>query len=191
MIEAEFDFLIVCHQRSGSHLLQTFLDSHPEINCLGEIGIDDPWSVMQGCKYRGGILMYNRVGFLKSQVPDRFIHLIRNPRMTAVSAVKNSALRKRTGAGHNAHRIRGGDPKPDIQVDMDTVNRRTAHIKGRQKRMSRLLRTYRRPILTVTYEELTDGGKDVEFCPEGVMRRLTEFLGVEPVRLRTPLMRDR
>jgi len=163
MIEAEFDFLIVCHQRSGSHLLQTFLDSHPEINCLGEIGIDDPWSVMQGCKYRGGILMYNRVGFLKSQVPDR----------------------------HNAHRIRGGDPKPDIQVDMDTVNRRTAHIKGRQKRMSRLLRTYRRPILTVTYEELTDGGKDVEFCPEGVMRRLTEFLGVEPVRLRTPLMRDR
>ncbi len=100
----EFDFLIVCQQRSGSHMLASALNGHPNISCSGELDIVDTLIVPSDGECKGAILMYNRwKAFGTRYTANKLIHLVRDPEALAYSRMANSQSKKKLRAEHQAH----------------------------------------------------------------------------------------
>jgi len=104
-----FDFCICYHTRSGSHLLATLLNSHPEIACEGEVRPEgrDPnkgysivsWKAISAStggilppkgRIRGCLVPYIGIDHFLSHGyrPDRWIHLLRDPEKVALSTLR-------------------------------------------------------------------------------------------------------
>jgi hypothetical protein len=187
------DFVIVCGQRSGSHLLASLLDSHPDITCWGEAG--RPRDILNGRpatgSVRGAIVMYSQRGRLQSIRYNKVIHLTRNPEVCARSQAASSALRKIHGRGAPAHRFAGEPPLPEHEPNPVVVQRRAEQLRMQAKRFNRWLKfQQRRPYLCVTYEEVTRGGRNVAACPAEVADRLCRLLDVPLLPLTTNLRRS-
>jgi hypothetical protein len=189
---ALYDFVIVCHQRSGSHLLASFLDSHPSLCCLDEAGAhlynDTP------CKdwdFRGRIFMYNN--FLKRKelikIP-RFVHLTRKLRATAFSCCRNSSLRQQHGVLHKAFLLNGDSKQKrvqDFEAPSKSMRTRSWQIKKQRSRVSYKLRKL--DVHKIRYEEMTEDSNSVSVMPPEIADRLCEFLGVKPAPLTTKLVK--
>lgn len=66
-------FVIITMQRSGSNMLVTMLDSHPEIKCFGELMRKTPgWMRKQG--YRGALRILDKVDPVYRKDAYRFAH---------------------------------------------------------------------------------------------------------------------
>jgi len=66
-------FVIVTHQRSGSNMLVSMLDSHPEIKCFGELMRATPgWMRREG--YRGALRTLEKVDPIFREDHYRFSH---------------------------------------------------------------------------------------------------------------------
>ena len=189
------DFAIVCHQRSGSHLLATALNSHPDIDCQGELlqliktpaKSYAPVAAKTSAKLRGAIIMYNqlRIAAELGLMPGKIIHLLRNPAETARSIVLNAASNAIQG-DHSPHSLRA---KPafrsaDLVADPDEILRYEDEVRTRQDEQLRSLPT---PRLDIWYDDIC-GGRDVESLEASAAERILNFLGAEPVvALTTPL----
>lgn len=67
---SEYDFYIVTDPHSGSHMLASALDSHPEIQCKGEVGwrdYSDTLGVNKG-KVLGGITHSKAYNFTRENI---------------------------------------------------------------------------------------------------------------------------
>lgn len=178
------DFAIVCHQRSGSHMLATALNSHPEVCCQGELlqTIKTPHKVYAPRPIvphgvSGAILMYGHWK-LTTQLglnPKKCIHLLRDPIRTAISVAKNLADEQTRGPEHRPHFPRGSKHRQMVEFDATAVPELAARIAERQQRFAVFLAD--RTVLEIRYEDLT-GEKDVEVLPEQASSRILEFLGV-------------
>lgn len=191
-----YDFVIVCNQRSGSHLLASLLDSHPDIECDGEIGsLNDPLFKVEpdGEKLRGGIVMYQRLGRIKDIRPKSIIHLVRDPLATATSEVTNSISRKLNRKSHRAHRFKDEDPieTAHISPKPETVKRKVAHIIKMRNRLVRAIQKKKLHALEIHYEDLTQGGTSISKCPQGITIQLCKFLGLREHPLTTGFRKSR
>jgi LPS sulfotransferase NodH len=182
-----YDFLIVCHQRAGSHLLASFLDSHLEICCLGENGSPfccRDWTI------RGRIFMYG--SFLRQQKllleTPKFILLTRNIEKQAFSAVRNSSLRKQHGDRYKAH-LKTPDPRQSMTWNFKAPEKMLARIKTRIRADGNQVRELidGRSTIDVTYEEMTHCNRNVASMPEKLTRRMMEYFGLPYRKLTTDL----
>jgi glycosyltransferase involved in cell wall biosynthesis/cytochrome c556 len=181
------DFAIVCHVRSGSHLLATAINSHPEIHCQGELlhVLTEPHKAYAAvCDIatgvvNGAIIMYEQWELLRalSIIPSKIIHLTRDARQTALSFIRNNEHLSAYGARHNPHAWRNAcEPLEmrDYPVDEKQLAERTALVRQSQHASSSFLPKSR---LEVTYEELC-GNHDVDTIEQTAADRIVEFLGV-------------
>jgi Sulfotransferase family len=183
------DFAIVCHQRTGSHLLATALDSHPEIHCQGELLqlLLEPHKlyasvcqVATGAK-NGAIIMYNQweIALALGLVPRKIIHLQRNPRRTAYSCIRNELHLSLHGPRHRPHALRasGAQDARDYPVDEKQLSDWERLIARAQQEFGRVLPA---DCLDISYEELCLD-RDVQQLEPAPVRRLIDFLGVASV----------
>ena len=191
---ALYDFVIVCHQRSGSHLLASFIDSHPQLCCLDEQGLhlynNSP------CKdwdSRGRIFMYQHFMWRMDglmRVP-KFIHLTRNTRDQAYSCVRNEALLKQgIKVESRAFRFNGDRPQPAVQefiAPERAMKGRIVQIKKQRKKMKEQLQDS--DVLEINYREMTDGSKSVSVMPRLPANRICRFLGVDLAELSTRMVK--
>jgi len=102
-------FLIISRARSGSHMLSSMLDSHPDLTCFGE-AMDIPWldRLQEG---QGAMIKYNHVhdqALLTADSPFRLIHLVRKDLLEL--AISNLLLK---------HAVKTGGKLPYHKVHTD------------------------------------------------------------------------
>ena len=179
MVEQEFDFLIVCTQRSGSHMLASALNGHPNISCSGELNIKDTFIVPSDGEGKGAILMYSRWNSFETRyTADKLIHLVRDPESVAYSRLANSQSKKRLRAEHRAHFREKVDR--EFEINPKRLKELKAHARARTNRMRKELSGLDH--IEVSYEELTDN-TSVTTLNKASANRLTRFLGVPEMEL--------
>lgn len=191
---SKYDFVVVCHGRSGSHFFASLLDSHPEICCLGEYANHaHTESKCVGWNKQGRIFMY---GAFLNKNPDSFapkaIHLVRNVDKTAFSCVRNTALRKSLGKEHLAH-VRGGQQRQKTTLRFRASKkvlsvRKTEIIASRHRAIQELI-DRKIPVLDIRYENLTQGNKSVSKMPEYMSKIIADFLEVKPWDLTSDMIK--
>lgn len=183
----KYDFIIITHQRCGSHLLATALNSHPDIACEGEQG-DKVIKEISG-RFRGMIWMCNRY-YKERKIPmaDKYIYLIRNPENVAVSSMMNG-ISRRTNPNHTAH-FHGKEKTEHYILSQRQINKRIYHVKCLINGFVKRLKSHGINYLTVKYEDLTKN-KEVKQIEESETKRILNFLEVDYQPLTTNLKKSR
>lgn len=177
------DFAIVCHQRSGSHLLATALNSHPDICCQGEL-LQVFKSPMKRYAPKpvwptgiaGAIMMYSHWKLVRQLgiAPQKFIHLLRSPEATAISVARNRADSLHRGPDHRPHATRDSPVMHVTNFDASLASEVIPQIEAQQQRFSVLLSDC--AMIEIRYEDLTNG-QDIVHLPSGIAAELLSFLG--------------
>lgn len=174
-------FAIVSKQRTGSRLLQHCLDWHPKITCEFEILLPalrrrDPKKAEQvneivrskALERWGFSIKYDQWGLWKQKSNFKFIHLLRNDTLAqAVSQIEASEKSKKLSRNFNP----------------TTVKRQMSRYRKEVALFRNILKEFQ--VFEVSYEQLTQGGKDVAHLSTSVSYALCEFIGVEKLRLET------
>ena len=185
MIERSFDFLILTTQRSGSHMLASTLNSHPDISCEGEVGREDAVIVASPGSISGAILMYSGWRtFGKRFEASKIIHLTRNPANTAKSRLANSQDKKKGKSRLGAHFFEAVDR--EVTISEKRAGEVEADIRSSINRMRLAIDDI--PHIEVSYEDLTGDASVTEIAVD-VSRRLTSFLEVSHAKLTTTLVK--
>lgn len=159
------DFYILALPRSGSHMLASALDSHPDICCAGEIWRSKPlydWLGSAAGRICGAIATFGPGGF---ELPStaKIICLTRNT-PDRVKSYKN-----RDGLHWMEPTVL---PAKEVVLDEATLAAREQYAKDL------LLFAEKSQRIVLDYDEIT-GGKDIREIPEAIGRQLCDFLGVE------------
>lgn len=188
-------FTILAAQRSGTHLLATLLDSHPELRCYEEVllrslaydernkelGERHPLLMKE---HEGGIVMYNHFVAADEDtknkiVSGKIIHLTRD---------MDNILRSLYGIYHKDKFNTQSFYKEEKEI---FVPEPPKHWKGKQKKNINEMkeRAFERipdgkNRLEVTYKWLT-GGESITELPKEKAKVLCEFLGVKSHKLTT------
>ena len=175
-------FIILAHQRTGTHLLATALNSHPDIVCSGEEGEE----IKENALVKGKIVMYNQLhGKFEDNIGLRIIHLLRDPRDTAISEILNDRD-KEENENHDAHYYKK-EPLRYSEIDEFYLKNKTEKIDGYMKNVSEVLLPL--DYIEVRYEELTKG-KEVRQIPKKPAKEILHFLGVKYKTLTTDLFKS-
>ena len=197
---------ILSHQRSGTHLLQSLLASHPKVHGRGEFILQyrkmlrgdtrylspdegDRIFLNQPGRTNVAIVMYSQLdtfeALLGSIYEHSTIHLLRDPEKVACSILQMEANRQRQGDRYRAHyhqheSLPANEPysKDQLQTLVERVQSRQLEIRGKLAAHSRLL--------TLTYEELT-GDKDTSALQGALADQLLRFVQLEAAPLTTTL----
>ena len=193
------DFSIVSHVRSGSHLLATAMNSHPQICCQGELlqvlmephKSYAPIVAIADGTINGGIIMYEHWHLAQALglVGSKSIHLTRNPGNVALSYIRNNEHLRMYGARHNPHVWRNSSAVAAMRhfpVDEALLVERTKQVENAQKKFRMLVPP---AAIEVTYEELCSD-RDVHSLDQTAANRISEFLQVPGGRnMITPLQK--
>lgn len=199
------DVLILSHQRSGTHFLQSALGSHPDVHCRGEfilryrrlkqgrITTVDPWIYRNkvGC-LNLGILMYSQVALFEETCEPlgkrRLIHLLREARNVATSVAQMEADRAQQGSGFRAHyelTEAMPEPAPVSAAMVDLLER-----KVRAKQQEYCAKLEGNPLVcSMWYEQITEN-KQTTLLSDDVSVALLGFLGLHYAPLTTKLKKS-
>ena len=212
-----FKYVICAHARSGTHLLATLLNSHPEVACEGEVRPEgrDPekgyssvsWDAIASSTngvlpppgdVRGCLVPYIGIDtFLQHGYrPDKWIHLLRDPRDTALSLLRRWYQR----AGENNEIIKPHYTKADrdkipesyrMEIEEPILANMTKRVAGNMERVTAFLKQQnekgRISLITVRYEDITPTRTEVTTADNEATRLIQVFIGVKPQPLTTPL----
>ena len=195
------EIIILSTQRSGTHLLESFLTKHPRINGKGEMFLRYKRTGIlkenDDNKINVAILMYSEINvFLNLGGGNYFpkiIHLIRAPYQVALSRLQMQADKLQLGDKYKAHCKVSDLQKPEIieklnrrnKPDLSTVESLSAAIlKNQTKHISLLEKVHH---LQIDYNEIAQNGKSAEYLNEDTQRKLLAFLELpdEGIRLYT------
>lgn len=169
------DYIILCSQRSGSHLLATLLNSHSDISCSGESG-----EKMDELKYikdniNGRIVMYNRTKNLEQLDNVKILHLVRNPYDTARSRWVNSLQSK--DAKHDVFESHYREDKEfNITIDEKEIKKLSSNINKEQSKFRNLIKN--KPHREINYDEITRG-ECISKLDEETTTKILNFLEVK------------
>jgi hypothetical protein len=165
-------FVILAHQRSGTHLLASLLDSHPDLRCYGEVYLTHRHKMPLGIKNikrlnenEGCILMYTHfikesgknIEFVDFISKAKIIHLTRNN----IDKHIKSLFKKRNA---------------------EVEERRAALVKNLITNCRRrVFKNKFKNVFPITYEEICNDKNITEYRND----KLLKFLGVKPVKLTT------
>jgi len=168
----EYDFVIFSKGRSGTHMLASFLNSHPMISCEGEFEkFDLKVQIKSRCLMHGAIFMYNVQQFAELGPRPKVIHLTRDPKTNALSFARQQKRLNLRRAGETDL------PGAEFKIPSIVHIRLADALRRQQDVMRKVLIRCRYRMAEVTYEEITEGG-EATVMPEAVGRRLCRFLGV-------------
>lgn len=168
-----YDFIIVSLPRSGSHMLASALDSHPDIQCEGEYGMIEKFPLgrtearLRGCIVQGYHIL-GQIALPTGWATAKIIKLTRSIDQIADSLHATND----DGQSYSQHlepvrqQMPGGKP---TQKTWSRINDEHEAILNWL-----LLRQY----LTVTYDALS-GGKDCRAIRWEQAHRICDYLGVE------------
>lgn len=185
------DIVILSSMRCGTHLLQSLLGSHPDINIMGEIflqlsrGREVP-PVVEG-KVNICILMYYQMktfeqynGSLKK---FRVIHLKRDPLRAAISIIQRKVDKEKFGSQHSAHAHKSTiDEYNKIRGNITKENYNEIHkMKDEYKYLldyySKYLVNYNVDYINVNYEDFVDEEKSIDTLNKEVADKILNFIG--------------
>jgi hypothetical protein len=201
------DAIILANQRSGTHLLQDFLASHPGVHPRGEcvlrykrhwgkktehslIALQKPHVFTNKPSFLNiAIVMYNQVDLYERLCGDleevAVIHLLRDPLSTATSVAQMRADRAVAGLSYRAHyHVHESlpSPSPAAAVEVPEIARQ---IEDWQRAYSARLGSHRK-MLKIGYEDIS-GGREVRELADEIALPLLHFLGLPSHPLRTTL----
>ena len=164
------DFVIFTLPKSGSHMLASALDSHPDINCGGEVFRKRPlydW-LGSGAGIKGGIVNLFKSGIITDK--HKVIVLTRD----ALGVAKSGTSALSTG---ELHAMDANTTKKQMRISSVS--------KGTQDRCNRLLVEARKhkDVFQVSYEEMTCN-KNIDVIPTEISYKICDFLGVKRAELR-------
>lgn len=191
-MKRHYDFLIICGQRSGSHLLGTMLNSHPDIVCHGELFQSRDKILPTRAKIlphqiKGAILMYTKgkngdekqaTDALENELTcSRVIHLTRNPEDMAKSRLIQARMK---GAGQGgAHSLRGKKIKRvELHFPVNEIRDSADVIRAQQEEIRQYLKANNINTLEIEYEKMTKG-RDIDSMAYGMAGTLLAFLGIK------------
>lgn len=190
----KYDFVIVCPQRSGSCLLVTALNSHPDISCevnvvRNTLGVDIH-DIDSNKKIKGKVVRYNVLSEIRQANPDKVIHLKRDLTDAARSLIIHKWNVRSSGV--SLHRFRDQSLTIDIRpLGTPHFEFFTSVVKNTFEELQReaLKAIGSLPRLTIDYEKITDGCSDIEEIPFVYSERILKFLGASVIPLKTSLGR--
>jgi hypothetical protein len=190
------EILIISHQRSGTHMLESFLKSHPMINGKGEILLKYETSGLleknQQNKKNVGILMYGQMntferigGILKKH---KIIHLLRNPEDVALSILQMKSDKEIQKSDYKAHYKENETiPKRNnlkySKLELLILEKMIAY---KQIKYSEILSKI--GCLEITYESMAPNNKTVKELDGKIAKRIFEFLDLKmenPCKIQT------
>ncbi len=174
-------FVILAHHRSGTHLLATKLASHPDISCSGEPSYDytgylDELMAPEALLH-GHIRMYKHPDVETILGGHRILHLVRDPRQTALSVLVTKGIEAYSGGGYAPHYTKDYE-LVRFPVPSGAVESRMKQVQAQQVMWRQRLKGFGH--LEVSYDEIVSGERDDE---------LLRYLGVDPRPLQSPLVR--
>lgn len=181
-----YDYIIYCRPRSGSHLLATLLNSHPDIACFGET-CDEGLEELRNTrgKIEGAIYFYHQERNLSKE--RKIIHLTRKPIDIATSEyIFNFTDRKKEDSPfrpenlYKERKIKQSLDSNFIAKKAEQISNITIAEKEKMKNMSN--------VLEISYEEMTDN-QNIEILKQNIADKILDFLGVEKRQLSTKLIK--
>lgn len=203
-------FLIIATQRTGTTLLTTLLNSHPQITCYAEEGID---FISRLEDNQGSNLKYNQIPSNYDLGEYKIIHLIRKDLLAlSLSKVINKHKKKYGRPSHAFEVLNTKDLEypiynktPKISHFLRTLSSYTKSAYNdtdpisisrlelswemissylKVKKWTKKLKNY--DTLTVYYEEITNG-KEVNKMPQKTSDKICSFLKVKKYPLKTSM----
>ncbi len=193
-------FVIVCHPRTGSTLLHTYLNDHWQIHSYGELLSMEMDSLLNG-KSAGGFYarkmkrkfpgMIKAVGFkffyqygeLKNGIEildlirhDTTVSIIHLTRRNKLRTVLSYQLAKETDSW-----TKGRNDSALIKVETDRLIHDLERLESWEMAFDDYFSGHQ--VLKVSYEDLVSD-------PQKILKDVQEFLGVQPRKLRTVLARQ-
>ena len=208
--------VILTTQRTGSTFLVDCLRSHPQVECASEILIGDPYPPAPA--YRGPfrqafkVLRIFRSGaWMPARHMDRFYrsgtakvrcfkimynqlarpfarrYLVRNEDVRLIHLRRENLLKVHVSTLLMSKRriVQARGPVDRVWTKVDPAKAIAAMRKARAEYEACDRAFARHPVLHVTYETLIDG----QGLTEGSEQRICDFLGVEQLPLRSPIMK--
>jgi len=197
-------FIVLAAQRSGTHLLGTLLASHPELKMYGDLcnkGGDSPLPRNKDIDKlgpgEGCILMYADVCYTLQDVGFLSKYLVVELKRRDEDAHGKSFVRMQGKIQNkmdiSIHTLRG-DRKPIVLPEPQEHHVAFAKQSIRDERnaaAAKLASFFPFYPFEVFYEDITEGGKDVEEVKNDITNQLLVYLGVEPRTLKTTLAKNR
>ncbi|HEY4789022.1 MAG TPA: sulfotransferase domain-containing protein [Bacteroidales bacterium] len=179
--------LILSTQRSGTHLLESFLTKHPQIVGQGELfnryhklGILE--RKVEG-KLNIGILMYNQMYIFEKLggafINHKIIHLIRNPYNVALSRLQMTADKAKQGNLYKAHYHNHESINERGVPDLSKLIELTNEINAVQQKYIELLKDTNH--LLIKYEDFVKNDENAVELDEDVQSKILQFLCLENV----------
>lgn len=181
------EILIIGYQRSGTHLLESFLKNHPLINGRGEIFLkyeqNGRIEKNKESKINVGILMYGQMsafeklgGILKKH---KIIHLVRNSEDVALSLLQAEADKKIQGSDYKAHY-----KENEIMPEHYKIKYRKALLLIIKKRIYAKQRKYSEELsksgcLELTYESIAPNNKTVKELDKNLTKMIFDYLEIK------------
>jgi hypothetical protein len=193
--------IIVGHPRSGTHLLEECLASHPQIHKRSECVLrykqlrgqkklpaalrKRPILTNQPGRVNIAIVMYAELPLFEQlcgPLKDvKVIHLLRNPPDVARSCAQWKANKAQYGKKARAHFKVSETPLPNAKFPTAALPAHTREVKKLQDQHAALFAQHP-ATLTVSYEEFT-GNREVSQLPEAFSQKLLKFIGLKPYLL--------
>lgn len=186
--------IILSHQRSGTHLLQAALASHPRVHGRGEFILQyrrrgrEPRSANSSDIYVNrpglvnlGIVMYSECDIFQNVCARldtmKIIHLLRNPRDVARSVAQMEADRVKLGPDFKAHYTLDEVPHAPAVSSEELRVAIQAKVAAEQEHFMAQMDGHPR-LFVVTYEDLT-GGKQTNALARTLAEPILNFIGLE------------
>lgn len=176
----KLDYIILCHQRSGSHLLCTLINSHPDIACIGETNEKMPELYNAKGKIVGKIEMYNRVKDITKYKNVKIIHLIRNPYDTARSDWINCTKKFPAHVKEKS--------SFEIKLNKKEIEKRAIGIEEMHNKFKNLIKNLNH--IEIHYDDLSKN-KSVSEINESIEYKILDFLNVSYSKLSTNLKKPK
>lgn len=186
------EVIILSTQRSGTHLLESFLVKHPMFHGKGEMFLRYTRSGVLLENVEGkiniGILMYSELPIFfalgGSNYNPKVIHLLRDPYKVALSRLQMEADKSQLGSAYRAHYFIDELSNPEVKKilderispDLTRVESLAASIAESQQKHIRLLESIAH--LQISYEEIVKDDESVHVLDKEIQRRLLSFLDV-------------
>ena len=190
------DVIIFSTQRSGSHLLQDLLNSHPDINIRGEIFLHYRKGIKLHPHVEGkvniAILQYSQLESFYELGGDlkkiKIIHLLRNPLDVAISRLQlkvDREIDKNISAHHRSTRKKEYGKRGII--DEGLIDSEIKRIELSYNSQKELLKNIDH--LEINYEDFTNGGNNTEYLNDDIAKKILNYLNLKyHDRLHTTLL---
>lgn len=188
-------FFVLSSPRSGTHMLRTSLDDHPQVVCMTEMFNPDytenrydftpdtpAADILSNHIFTPGVLQHSCVGFLLHREgarfgnwPDLWSILEGDTGLAVISLRRRNLLRRYLSQQLTSREHLEGIPPGPVRLDADLL---AGDFQLQEARVAELDAAFgRHPLMAVVYEDLTDRYAET-------MAGIQSFLNLEPAAVR-------